>query len=381
MWRLNFLAISFTCALHIFSYASIPLYKVYPALQDKIAHVVLGDFPTNLQQCPQLSQAFGCTLYCKRDDRAGRLKNDGFRLVGGNKVRKLEFVLADALRKEADHIITFGCAGSNHALATSVYAKSFNMATTCFLHHQPRSWVVQRNLLLQKYYGATLYSVLSKDERVQATELCKTNLFEKTGKEPYIIPVGASFPLGVLGFINAVFELQEQIIEGQMPLPDFIYVPAGSFGTAVGLLIGLQLIDYPSQVVAVAVSRGNCKESIRALFEETKEFLSPLCESFNVLQWNEEQLIVHDSFYGDGYGCPTQSGTDALTLFNTCEKIILEDTYSAKAAAALVSDAQNEKLRNKVVLFWLTFFADSCNELCETVSFEDLPKEFHTYFQ
>ena len=362
------------------AFASIPLFRHYPELEQNISHTALGDFPTPVEQCIRLSNHLGCTLLCKRDDQAGAVR-DGSRLFGGNKVRKLEFLLARALAIKATTVLTFGCAGSNHALATTVYARQLGLATRCLLAPQPNSWVVKRNLLLQMHYGAELYTFTNAQERITATEHHTRDVQLKTGSEPYTIPVGGSTPLGVLGFINAVFELEEQMKAAQENLPDFIYVPAGSMGTLVGLLIGLQLIKASTVVVAVAIGSGDVVSAARSLFERTRDFLTPYQASFLDLAWSKVNLIVADSFYGNGYGHGTQEGQDATTLFFDNEAIVLDDTYTAKAAAALIHDAHEGKIRTKKVLFWLTFFGDACKNMCDHVSYNDLPQPFHTYFE
>ena len=355
--------------------SSLPLFKAYPQLEQKVSHTRLGDFPTALTPSENLSRELTCTILCKRDDCSGPLQSNGTRLFGGNKVRKLEFVLADAQAKGNKQILTFGSAGSNHALATSCYAQKLGIATRALLGDQPVSWVVRRNLLLQAYYGTDL---VHTTDRAEATILNREELRKKNGSEPYVIPPGASVPLGAVGYINAVYELQEQC---NMHEIEYLYVPSGSFGTVVGLLIGLQLIGAKIKVCAVAVEAEPILAPIRHLFEQTRDLLISLDSSFETIMWNDQQLEIYDSFVGEGYGAATAETAEAIALFKSLQGLILEDTYSAKAAAALISDARKGKIHGKKVIFLQTFYGEDCKELCDSVSYTELPKEFHLYFQ
>jgi 1-aminocyclopropane-1-carboxylate deaminase/D-cysteine desulfhydrase-like pyridoxal-dependent ACC family enzyme len=358
------------------------LFKRYETLEPQVAHVSLGDLPTPVSHCAQLSQSLNCELSVKRDDLAGRLQSDGTRLFGGNKLRKLEFLLPDAQRKGYTTVLTRGCAGSNHALATAVYAQQLDLKAICLLADQPNSWVVQRNLLLQVIYGAELHHYTTTKERNASIPEHVQRCEAETGSAPYLIPPGGSIPVGVVGFINAIFELEDQIKEGKTVLPDYIYVATGSLGTTVGLLIGLQLISAPTIVVGVAVEPDDdYLKDARKLFEDTKSYLCGLDPSFSSLTWKDKQFILREQYYGEGYGYPTAAASKAEQLF-TSEGIILEDTYTAKAAAALMQDAADGFLSGKKVLFWSTFYSEPCTEMLKKASYHQLPVEFQKkYFE
>lgn len=356
--------------------ASVALLERYETLKTQIPHVSLGDFPTPISHCTKISEKLQCKLDVKRDDLAGRLQADGTRLFGGNKLRKLEFLLPDALNKRHRTVLTRGCAGSNHALATALYAKQLGLEAICLLADQPNSWVVKRNLLLQALYGAKLHHYKTTTERNASIQEHVQRCQVDTGLTPYLIPPGGSVPCGVLGFINAVLELDNQIHAGETVQPDYIYVAAGSLGTTVGLLIGLQLIAAPTIVVGVAVEpEDDLRADARKLFEDTKNYLCGFDESFRSLTWKDTQLVIRDQYYGEGYGYPTAAAEKAEQLFKS-DGIILEDTYTAKAAAALEQDAADGFLTGKKVLFWSTFYNDPCTELINTASYRKLPIEF-----
>lgn len=362
-------------------YATVPLFKVYPDLVNQIPHVTLGDFPTPLTYCPALSQELQCTVLCKRDDLAGPVQPNGARLFGGNKVRKLEFVLADALAHGAQSIVTFGCSGSNHALATAIYGKQMGLDVTSLLSHQSNSWVVQRNLLLQELYGAQLAFYMTGKERKAAGEHFVEHCQTRLGRSPYVIPPGASMPVGVLGFINAVFELSEQLDQAAVRTVDYIYLPTGSLGTTVGLLMGLQLYGCSTKVVGVSVeNRANARADVKKLFEATREYLISCDPYFACLTWNDDQLILEEQYVGRGYGLTTPEAQQAIDLFAITEGLVIEHTYTAKAAAALLHDADAGLLKDTMVLFWLTFYGDDCTALLERSRYKNLPQGFHRYF-
>lgn len=199
----------------------IPLFKQYPQLGEKLPYISLGEFPTPVQELQRLGMELGVGhLYIKRDDLSGRL-------YGGNKPRKLEFILGDVLRSGVKEVITFGGAGSNHALATAIYARQAGLKSISMLMQPPNARYVRRNLLMSHCCGAELHSCGARLESVWnmplvylATiyQLLRCRL--KSGYFPKLIPPGGSSPLGVIGFVNAALELKEQIANGDMLEPD-----------------------------------------------------------------------------------------------------------------------------------------------------------------
>ncbi len=219
----------------------IPLFQHYPLLAHKLPYVALGVFPTPVQKLDQLGQQLGLdNLFIKRDDLSGKI-------YGGNKIRKLEFILGKAIRTKAGEVLTFGAAGSNHALATAIYADQLGLKSISMLASQPNASYIRRNLLMSYHYGAELHLIpnipfipLVANPAV-LYQLLRHRL--KRGQFPMIVPMGGSSPLGAVGFVNAAFELQEQILKGEISEPDYIYVASGSMGTAAGLILGLKAIN------------------------------------------------------------------------------------------------------------------------------------------
>jgi D-cysteine desulfhydrase len=355
----------------------IALFRYYPRLEDGLPYVSLGLFPTLVEKLDRVGNAIGLPgLYAKRDDLSGSP-------YGGNKVRKLEFLLGGALRAKAREVITFGFAGSNHALATAVYAKQLGLASTSMLLPQVNSQYLRRNLLASHHFGAELHLYRNR-AALSFALLCKLLRGKmKRGAFARIIPAGGSCPLGVVGYVNAVLELKEQILAGEMPEPDRVYVPMGSMGTSVGLALGLKVAGLKSQVIAVRVIGEQFANAAKAalLFDQTARFLNKLDPAFRRLSLSEDALIVRGDCIGEGYAHFTRQGVEAAELMKKEAGIILNGTYSAKAFSALVLDAQSQALRGKTVLFWNTYNSRDLSGITAAIDYHDLPGEFHRYFQ
>ncbi len=358
------------------------LFKEYPGLADSISYVSLGDLPTPITQCATFGDRIGSSrLYVKNDGKIGRYVGTS-RFIGGNKVRKLEFILADALAHGAKSIITFGCAGSNHVLTTSAYAKTLGLKTISVLRDQPNSSTVQRNLLLHLTYGTQVIykptKMTSYQEAAWQFQLHK----QMGGTYPYIIPTGGSMPLGVLGYINAVFELKQQIDQGLMPEPKLIFVAAGSGGTSAGILLGLQAAGLSSKLVAIHVEPeeepDEMKTLILALCKETSDYMRKRDTAFPEFNYTKKQFEVLTAFGGAGYGEPSKKALMLAEHLKKDEGIILDPTYSSKALLGMCSYIQEHGLEKEVVLFWNTFCGDIVSE---DTDYKKLPKEFHKYFE
>lgn len=357
------------------------LFKQFPQLQQTIPHSELGDLPTPIMKLEHFGNEIGCnTIFIKRDDLTGKRVDQNNRLYGGNKVRKLEFLLADAIKKNAQTIITYGCTGSNHALATAVYAHELGLKSILLLKNQPNSYVVRHNLLLDTYYGAQLQ--LFADNAIRnaaADEMLKAD------HTAYLIPTGGSNPIGAIGFVNAAFELAHQIASHEIAEPDLIYVATGSCGTTAGLLLGLKAANIQTKVVGVCVEP-EIKENmfllrIKELFEKTNELLHARDASFPLLSFPEDDLILNKKFCGPEYGLPTPETVKAIVVFGQTEHINLECTYSAKVAAAIMDDAAAGKLQDKTVLFWNTYCGIDFSHLFKADDYKKLPPAFHRYFE
>lgn len=364
---------------------TVALFKAYPTLEKNLGCVNIGTFPTPIERLSNIGALYGHNqLYIKRDDLTGTYQENE-RTFGGNKVRKLRFLLAEALAYGATGVITFGCAGSNHALATAVYARQLGLKPLCILVPQHNAHSVRNNLLLHKVYNSELRYYVDREMRKMGTLVNWVDYKQNYGTFPYIIPTGGSTALGAVGFVDAVFELQEQIQKGIIPEPDYIYVPCGSMGTTVGLLVGCKLAGLKTKVVAVTIepetTQGDFKRGIIQLFHETITLLHRLDDSIPLVSFSEENLLINYDFCGIDYALFTERGVKARQLVYEKEGVMLDGTYTAKAFACLLSDCQKGTMANKVILFWNTYCGLDFSKQLASAHYTDLPQCFHKYFE
>jgi len=355
----------------------IPLFEQYHSLKERIPYVSLGEFPTPIEHLSKLEKEIEADhLYLKHDGLSGFL-------YGGNKIRKLEFLLADALHKRVKEVLTFGFAGSNHALATAVCAQKLGLKCVSILLAQPNAQYVRRNLLLSHVCGAEIHHFKNEMAAYIPTTIIFLRKKLKQGKIPYIIGPGGSSPLGTIGSVNAGFELKEQIASGLIPEPDKIYLPLGTMGTAVGLTIGLKAAGLKTRVVSVRVADvkyGN-KEKFVKLFKKTLTLILSMDSSFPRVEITDDEVDIRHNFFGRQYARFTEQGMAALNLVAESEGIILDGTYTGKAMAALIDQVRGHGTRNEVILFWNTYNARNFYDAIEGIDYHQLPGCFHRYFE
>jgi len=355
----------------------LPLFIHYPRLKEKLAYIPLGDFPTPVEKLERLGKKIGAGgLFIKRDDLSGKF-------YGGNKVRKLEFLLGQVRRKNAGEVLTFGFAGSNHALAMAIYAKDVGLRSISMLLRQPNAGYVRRNLLMGYYAGAELrhYPDMFSILWGSIFELVRHRF--RSGRFPAVIPPGGSSPRGVIGFINAAFELREQVETGQIPEPDRVYVALGTMGTAAGLALGLKAAGLKTQVVPVRVvdrKYANAK-SLARLFNKVNMYVSGQDHSFPRIKYSEADTGIRHDYFGEGYALFTRAGREAVALMEECEGIKLEGTYTGKALACLIDDVRKNQHRGQVILFWNTYNSRDLSRVTAGVDYRCLPRGFHRYFE
>ncbi len=223
-----------------------PLFERFPATRE-IPHTSLATLPTPVQPAPALASSAGVAeLWVKRDDRSGEV-------YGGNKVRKLEFLLGDALAVGAKRVWTLGAIGSHHCLATTLYARALGLRTLVTHSPQPVTAHVRNNCLAVAAAGAELH--LAKGWMLPvalATDNVRVRRHQ-VDLPTYFIPIGGSSPAGALGYVNAALEIDEQIRSGLLPEIDEVYVPVGTAGTLAGLVVGFRLTQRALRVVGVRV--------------------------------------------------------------------------------------------------------------------------------
>ncbi len=356
---------------------SIALFSQHPRLASALAHLSLGELPTPVQRLPGVEALTGARgLYVKRDDLSGRP-------YGGNKLRKLEFLLAAARAQGAAEVLTFGGAGSNHALATAIYARQVGLGSISMLVRQINSGAVRRNLLASWHAGAELHHY--PDERgMRAAVRYQLMRHEAlTGKTPYVIAGGGSAPAGVVGFVNAALELAAQIRAGELPEPSRIYVALGTAGTVAGLALGLSAAGLGHvRVIAVRVvhpdigNRARCER----LYRDTARLLHEADPAFAPGELAAGAIELRHDFYGERYAQLTPAAVDAIRTLRDADGITLEGTYTGKAFAALLADLRAGP-REGCTLFWNTYNSRPLPAAVGRIHYRELPAGFHRYFE
>jgi D-cysteine desulfhydrase len=324
------------------------LYRRFPALRASTPWLALGERPTPVR--PLLGLCESGDLWLKDDGVFGSA-------WGGNKARKLEWVLADALAKRRRTILTVGALGTNHGLATALYARRLGIRTAIALVDQPRNGHVEAQLERLARSGARLHLTHGKYRTFAALPyLVARNTDFRRLRPPYPLTIGGSSALGGLGYVDAGLELAEQVREGVLPEPSHAVVALGSGGTAAGLLLGLRLGGLRTRVVAVAVYDPKPREARRVarLARRTARLLRRRDASIPEMTLTAEEVDVDVRWAGEGYGYPTPDAERARELVREREGLELEPVYTAKAMAGLLALRGEGALSPGPVLYWHT---------------------------
>lgn len=358
------------------------LLEAYPKLKEQLPYLGFANLPTPITQLTHIMTEYGTQVYMKNDALTGGYDDQGNHIYGGNKVRKLEFLLAHAKSLGATKIVTFGCVASNHAVATTVHAHRQGFAKVIvMLCHQPPSRAVQHNLLLHQAYGSQLHYYANNDIRKIETVALWLDHLKKDGQVPYMIPTGGSNAIGALGYVNAVFELVEQIQRGAMPAPTHIYVPIGSCATTAGILLGCKATGLKAAVVAIAVMPMDelyFEQGVEQLFKQTHDLLRRNDDSFPECTYSSDDLCIDQNFSGPKYGIFTPEGVHAARKILAAQAVSLDGTYSAKCFAGLLSHIQHNPAQ--VALFWNTYCGLDFSHVLNGQSYKQLPHCLHDYF-
>ena len=300
----------------------------------------LAPYPTPVEELPRLRRALGGgpRLLVKRDDAIPFA-------FGGNKVRKMRLVGAEALSLGADTLITAGGVQSNHARVTAATAALLGMRCILVVNGS-RPERATANALLDQLLGATVVYVQSRDLRAPTMTGIAEDLLA-AGRVPYVIPVGASTPLGATAFADAVDELAET-----GPFPSVIVHATSSGGTQAGLVAGCVRAGRSARVLGVSADAPAVE-----LAEDVRRILTgmPDLVGVSVARLHKAAIEVDDRFVGDGYGVPTDESREALELAARTEALFLDHTYTAKAMAGLIARVRaGEFSEDDDVLFWHT---------------------------
>jgi L-cysteate sulfo-lyase len=293
--------------------------------------VRLGHFPTPLEFMPNLTRHLGGpNLYIKRDDCTGLA-------TGGNKTRKLEFLVAQALAMGADTLITQGAVQSNHARQTVAAAARVGMKCKILLEqrvpHASQEYDQSGNVLLDRLLGGEVVARLPAGTDMQKAMEDLAAEMQAAGHKPYVIPGGGSNPVGALGYVACAQELLYQSFEQGIGI-DHVVHATGSTGTQAGLVVGLRASNsgIPVYGISVRAPKDRQEESVWKLVQSTVDYMGLPAASV------ERADVVADSdFVGEGYGIPTDSMLEAVRLLASQEAILLDPVYSGKGMAGLIA--------------------------------------------
>lgn len=289
---------------------------------------------TPLEAMPKLSKALGgkVNLYVKRDDLLPGA-------AGGNKTRKLDFCIADALEKGADTIITCGAVQSNHCRLTASWSTKEGLECHLILEERVEGSYKEDgtgNNFLFELLGVKTKRVVKAGSDMMAEMEKTAEELKKNGKTPYIIPGGASNPTGALGYVACAEELMNQINVSGLKV-DHLVVPSGSAGTHAGIVVGMTGTNANIPVSGVNVSRPKDvqEEIVHNLAQQTADLIKVKGGV------DRDAIVCYDQYVGPGYSLPTDSMIEAVQLFCREEAILLDPVYSGKAAAGLIDLVRN----------------------------------------
>lgn len=299
---------------------------------------------------PTAVQSLGEGLWLKRDDLSAAD-------YGGNKIRKLDFLLAAAKAAGVGELLTFGYAGSNFVAATAWHGRALGLDTRAFLLPQVKASYVADNLAVGLHAGARL-SVHGSDAAIALAAVTHSaGALLRRGKLPYWIPPGGSSVVGVMGFVNAALELKAQVDAGLLPQPETIHVAFSSMGTVAGLALGLELAGMPTRIVAVQVvderfaSAAKLDRLMRAACARWGHH-EPALAGLAERSW--ERVQIRREYFGEEYGKPTAQTLAAMERFSAASGARADSAYSGKALAGFYDDLDAGRLKGPA-LFWHTF--------------------------
>ncbi|MRL68853.1 D-cysteine desulfhydrase [Brevundimonas sp. SPF441] len=308
----------------------------------RFARIRLAHLPTPLEPLPRLSEELGLDLWIKRDDCTGLAG-------GGNKTRKLEFLLGAAFEQDADTLVTQGAVQSNHVRQTAAAAAAHGLACEIILEERTGSkatdYVGNGNVLLDRLFGATLRTVPGGTDMVAELEKTAAEVRARGGK-PYVIPGGGSNPTGALGYVDCAREIVVQADEMDLEVHRIV-TATGSAGTHAGLVAGLAVMgaDIPVLGIGVRAPKDKQEANVFKLAEETAALLG------QPGRVTREQVVADCDYVGEGYGLIDQGVIDALTLVARLDGIVLDPVYSGKAMKGLIALARAGRFKGETVVF------------------------------
>ncbi len=317
--------------------ASPRLHERFPALAETLPHLALSDRPTPVRELA------GLGVWVKDDGAFGA---GGW---GGNKVRKLEWLLPDARRRGRRSILTFGGLGTNWGLATALYGREHGLETALALVDQPLDEHVRAQLNRLRESGARIYRTHTKARTVAMLPWLLARS-ARAGRLPYLLPAGGSSPIGALGYVEAALEIAAQVEDGSLPEPAQVVVPVGTGGTAAGLALGLQMAGLRTRVLGVVVNdRLRLDATLLArLARRTAVLLVRRGANLEGLRVEADMFDLTREQIGAGYGHRTEAAERATALA-AADRLPLDPVYTAKAMAGLLALRESGSLGEPVL--------------------------------
>jgi D-cysteine desulfhydrase len=345
------------------------LRAAYPNLARKVPKLAIANLPTpvSMQELVLPSGTFNIAI--KHDEATSEA-------YGGNKVRKLEYLLRRAQIRHAKRVATFGAVGSNHALATAIHARNVGLDCTCFLSHQKQTPKIPYTLNMHRKLGTEIVTYGERSERLR---MYRQYL---QGRDTWVIPLGGTCWLGCVGFVAAGLELAQQIAAGLLPKPSRIYMAAGTTGSVAGLISGLAAAGLDTQVFAIQVADNPfaSKTKLCKLLTKLQILLRRFDATFDASDC-QDLLVWRDEFLAGGYAVVDDAPRTAVDIASESLGLTLETTYTGKALAAMLHDLQAKRHGNEQFLFWNTCSAtplpvtDACPD-----PLDNIPQQFARYY-
>ena len=328
-----------------------PLLEKHARLAEGYTPVHIGHWPTPIVEAQRYAATKSLkALFIKREDLSHPV-------VGGNKVRGLEFLLAEAQRRRSSMILTIGAAGSHHVAATAWHARQLGVGTIALVTRQPPAAYARPNLLLGLDAGIRYIPVdfLTILPRLAACRWIAPK--RSPGGQPFYIPPGGTSRLACLGHVNAALELKRQIDAGFLPEPDYLYVALGSLGTAAGLALGCKLAGLRTHLVGVVASyRWYCTPRRWArIARRTLGLMRGADPTVRDVSIGEGDLTVVSTALGKGYAWATPESRELAREMTACEGLELDGTYTAKTLHGMLQHIERNRLRDRIHLFWHTY--------------------------
>lgn len=331
-----------------------PLARRFPRLGRRIPRVSLSAGPSPVSRLPALSARLG------RDDIW--LKHDGLfgTVYGGNKPRKLQFVLADALRRGARRVLTTGTIGTNHGLATAIYARELGLKSAVLITYEEPSPPTVKTLLHLADAGARIHYTRSYPLTAAAAPYFIARYWLQDRRMPYALGPGGSGVTSSLGYADAAFELAEQVRAGELPEPRWIVIPLGTGGTVAGLLAGLRLAGLDTRILAVSVTRAptTWRPLVTRLARNVVRRIARESGERELAGVRLSGLRIDAGWLGPGLGRASEAGAEAGAMLEELEGLHLDAVYTEKSMSAMVGLSRAGRLPGPV-LFWHTYNAIS----------------------